>query len=197
MSGVEFEEAPSSRGGIPRQARDSRAPERERIAITGMSIVNSLGNSPEEVWAASEMMKSGIVHVPPSKWDHRIFYDPRPRVPEKTYCQVGAFQNIEVSRKELGIPPQDFRTMTDSTPDYHVARAAGYRRIGNSRIGKCQRARGGAHFSEFRRGCRHVTGCHYSGVSERRAYFLRVKNAWSSSRPKRSRPSRMRSNRGD
>jgi 3-oxoacyl-(acyl-carrier-protein) synthase len=29
--------------------------------------------------------------------------------------KVGAFQNISVSREELGIPPQDFRSMADST----------------------------------------------------------------------------------
>ena len=60
-------------------------------------------------------MKSGIVPIPASKWDHELFYHPRPRMPEKTYCKVGAFMNLEVSRKEVGIPPQDFRTMTDST----------------------------------------------------------------------------------
>lgn len=87
----------------------------ERIAITGMSQVNSLGNSPEEVWAASLAMRSGIVEVPPSKWDHSIFYHPRPRMSEKTYCKVAAFQDIAIDRKELGIPPQDFRTMTSAT----------------------------------------------------------------------------------
>ena len=89
--------------------------DRERIAITGMSIVNSLGKSPDEVWAASLAMKTGIVNVPVAKWPHEMFFDPRPRVSEKTYCKVGAFQDIEVTRKELGIPPQDFRTMTAST----------------------------------------------------------------------------------
>jgi len=90
-------------------------PQQERIAITGMSIVNSLGASPEEVWAASKALRCGIVPVPLEKWDHQLYFDPRPRTPEKTYCKVGAFQRIEVSRKDLGIPPQDFRTMTDST----------------------------------------------------------------------------------
>jgi malonyl CoA-acyl carrier protein transacylase len=87
----------------------------ERIAITGMSILNALGNSPEEVWSASLAMKSGITLVPPSRWDHGLYYDPRPRVPDKTYCNVGAFVDFNVSRNELGIPPQDFRTMTSST----------------------------------------------------------------------------------
>jgi malonyl CoA-acyl carrier protein transacylase len=89
--------------------------DRERIAITGMSIVNALGKSPEEVWAASLAMKSGITLVPPSRWDHERFYDPRPYVPDKTYCKVGAFLDFHVSRDELGIPPHDFRTMTEAT----------------------------------------------------------------------------------
>jgi len=88
---------------------------RERIAITGMSIVNALGQSPEEVWAASLAMKSGITLVPPARWDHSLFYDPRPRVKDKTYCQVGAFVDFHASRQELGISPQDFRTMTSAT----------------------------------------------------------------------------------
>ncbi len=87
----------------------------ERIAITGMSILNALGKSPEEVWAASLAMKSGITLVPPSRWDHALFYDPRPQVTDKTYCKVGAFLDIHISRNELGIPPHDFRTMTEAT----------------------------------------------------------------------------------
>ena len=87
----------------------------DRIAITGMSILNALGKSPEEVWAASLALKSGITLVPASRWDHERFYDPRPRVSDKTYCKVGAFLDFHISRNELGIPPQDFRTMTDAT----------------------------------------------------------------------------------
>jgi acyl transferase domain-containing protein/NAD(P)H-dependent flavin oxidoreductase YrpB (nitropropane dioxygenase family)/acyl carrier protein len=92
-----------------------KSSERERITITGMGIVNALGNSADNVWKASRDGVSGIVEVPLSKWDHSLFYDPRPRVPQKTYCKVAAFQNLEVSRKALGIAPQDFNTMTHST----------------------------------------------------------------------------------
>jgi acyl transferase domain-containing protein/NAD(P)H-dependent flavin oxidoreductase YrpB (nitropropane dioxygenase family)/NAD(P)-dependent dehydrogenase (short-subunit alcohol dehydrogenase family)/acyl carrier protein len=96
-------------------ATEKRDKSKERIAITGMSIVNSLGTSPEGVWAASKSGASGIIEVPASKWDHTRFYDPRPQTPEKTYCKVAAFQHLEITRKELGIPPQDFRTMSYST----------------------------------------------------------------------------------
>jgi malonyl CoA-acyl carrier protein transacylase len=96
--------------GIAPQRED-----RERVAITGMSILNALGKSPEEIWAASLAMKSGITLVSPSRWDHALFYDPRPQVPDKTYCKVGAFLDFHISRNELGIPPHDFRTMTEAT----------------------------------------------------------------------------------
>jgi len=106
---------PSSRVGHGRTHVAPHEDGHERIAITGMSILNALGKSPEEVWAASVAMKSGITLVPPSRWDHGRYYDPRPHVPDKTYCKVGAFLDFHVSRNELGIPPQDFRTMTEAT----------------------------------------------------------------------------------
>ncbi|MCX5891222.1 MAG: beta-ketoacyl synthase N-terminal-like domain-containing protein, partial [Deltaproteobacteria bacterium] len=88
---------------------------RERVAITGMALVNSLGNTPGEIWENVLALKSGITEVPPSRWDYSEFYEPRPGAQEKTYCKVGAFKNISISRKDLDIPPQDFRTMSNST----------------------------------------------------------------------------------
>ena len=98
-------ETPSFRvgQGLPGGTPQPDAP--DRVAITGMSLINSLGQSPEEVWAASLAMKSGIIPVPPSRWDHELYYDPRPFVPDKTYCKVGAFTDLQISRTELGIPP--------------------------------------------------------------------------------------------
>jgi acyl transferase domain-containing protein/NAD(P)H-dependent flavin oxidoreductase YrpB (nitropropane dioxygenase family)/NAD(P)-dependent dehydrogenase (short-subunit alcohol dehydrogenase family)/acyl carrier protein len=86
-----------------------------RVAITAMALVNSLGNTPGESWEASQALKSGITRVPPSRWDHDLYYDPDPRARGKTYCNVGSFQNINISRKELGIAPQDFHSMSGST----------------------------------------------------------------------------------
>jgi len=101
-----------AREGAPRvRSRE----EGERVAITAMAVVNSLGNNPKEIWDACLSMKSGIIEVPRSKWERDMYYDPDPRARGKTYCNVGAFQNIHISRKELGIAPQDFRSMADST----------------------------------------------------------------------------------
>jgi len=103
-----------------RAARAGRAPAggpaaQERIAITGMALSNALGNDPAEVWQACIGLASGVVEVPPERWDHSRFFDPTPMTPEKTYCKVGAFQNLQIARKDLGIPPQDYRTMTGAT----------------------------------------------------------------------------------
>lgn len=111
LSRVELKPGPYPGLRVPR----AKSQDRERLAITGMSVVNALGNSPEEVWAASLAMQSGITWVPLERWDHRVYYDPRPRTPEKTYCRVGAFQRLDIHRKDLGIAPQDFRTMTPAT----------------------------------------------------------------------------------
>ena len=108
-------EFPSAGVGYGRKSAASHQAAHERIAITGMSILNALGKSPEEVWDASLAMKSGITLVPPSRWDHGRYYDPRPRVSDRTYCNVGAFLDFQISRNELGIPPQDFRSMTSAT----------------------------------------------------------------------------------
>jgi len=113
VSGVDLERAEPSRIAVSQPA--ARGGAKERIAITGMAIVNSLGNSPEEVWAASVGSRTGIIEVPISKWDHSLYFHPRPRMADKTYCSVGAFMNVDVSRKDIGMAPQDFRTMTSST----------------------------------------------------------------------------------
>ncbi len=94
-----------------REARDGAG----RVAITGMAMVNALGRSPEAIWEAALAMRSGVSGIPPSRWDHSLHYDPDPRAPGRTYCRTGAFQDLRISRKDLGVAPQDFRTMTDAT----------------------------------------------------------------------------------
>jgi len=108
---------PEFRPGASRRvpARTRRVNRKERLAITGMAMVNSLGADPDEIWQNAVSMKSGIVEVPASRWEHRLYYDPDPRVPEKTYCKVGAFQDLTIDRKTLATAPQDFRAMSNST----------------------------------------------------------------------------------
>ncbi len=87
----------------------------ERIAITAMAQINALGRNPLEIWEATLGMESGIIEVPDHRWEHAHFYDPIPMVAEKSYCKSGAFMNLDMDRKSLGVAPQDFRTMSTST----------------------------------------------------------------------------------
>lgn len=93
----------------------AHAQRKERLAITGIAISNALGNNPEDIWQACIQMKSGISSIPLSRWDHSKYYSQSGNYRGKSYCRVGAFLSLEISRKDLGISPQDFRTMTDST----------------------------------------------------------------------------------
>lgn len=95
-------------------ARNTRqAP--ERIAITGMSLVNSLGRSPAEIWEASAALRSGIVEVTAERWDHDRYFDPRPMTSGRTYCRAAAFHDLRPGRRDIGVPPQDYRNMTEAT----------------------------------------------------------------------------------
>jgi acyl transferase domain-containing protein/NAD(P)H-dependent flavin oxidoreductase YrpB (nitropropane dioxygenase family)/NAD(P)-dependent dehydrogenase (short-subunit alcohol dehydrogenase family)/acyl carrier protein len=88
---------------------------RERIAVTGMAINNALGSSVAQVWANTKSLKSGITDVPDSRWNHAAVFHPEPGKSLKTYCGVAAFQSLNVSRKDIGVPPQDFNSMCEST----------------------------------------------------------------------------------
>lgn len=89
--------------------------QKERIVITGIAMVNSLGNTPEEIWQSCIQMKSGVGRVPLSRWDHSRFFSRSTGSSGKTYCGVGAFLSLDITRKDLGVAPHVFKTMTDST----------------------------------------------------------------------------------
>ncbi|WP_338667717.1 SDR family NAD(P)-dependent oxidoreductase [Pseudodesulfovibrio methanolicus] len=86
----------------------------ERIAITGMAAVNSLGNNYQDIFEASVNLKSGVSTIPAKRWDHSKHMKPGARMPN-VYTNVGAFIDIEITRKDINVSPQDFRTMAEST----------------------------------------------------------------------------------
>lgn len=99
---------PAPASGGPRAGRP------ERIAITGLALANALGHDEESFWRASLAMRSGVVEVPASRWDHARFFDANPRAANKTYSPVGAFCSLGIGRRDLWVTPQDFRTMSGS-----------------------------------------------------------------------------------
>ncbi len=98
-----------------KQKSGQQSVEKERIAITGMAAINSLGNNPEEIWQACLSLKSGLTQVPNDKWNHDAIYRPDSNLPGTTYCNVGGFLFFDISRQDLGIAPHVFRTMSTST----------------------------------------------------------------------------------
>lgn len=88
---------------------------RERIAVTGMALANSLGDDVAEVVLASLSGKSGIGTVPKERWDHSRYLAPGQARQGAAYTGVGAFMRLELPRKALGVSPQDYRTMSMST----------------------------------------------------------------------------------
>lgn len=88
---------------------------RERIAITGMALANSLGEEVAAVIEASLAGQSGIGIVPKDRWDHSRYYTPGQAGQGSAYTDVGAFMHLALPRKALGVSPQDYRTMSMST----------------------------------------------------------------------------------
>ena len=91
------------------------AAQRERVAITGMAMFNSLGRDADEIVAASLGGRNGVGRVPADRWDHNSYFDANPQTGSRTYSQAGAFMRFTCTRKDLGVSPQDFRTMSQST----------------------------------------------------------------------------------
>ncbi|HWR03513.1 MAG TPA: SDR family NAD(P)-dependent oxidoreductase [Humidesulfovibrio sp.] len=87
----------------------------ERIAVTGMAMVNSLGQDTDAIIQASLEGRSGISTVPRARWDHSVHLRPGQTAPNTTYTDVGAFMEVDCPRKSLGVSPQDYRTMSLST----------------------------------------------------------------------------------
>lgn len=99
----------------PPPCREGGNGSEKKIAITGISLVNSLGNTPEEVWSACMNGQSGVTFVPPVRWSHDLYYDPRPYTPDKTYCRVAGFKSLAITRQDVATSPQDFATMSGAT----------------------------------------------------------------------------------
>ena len=93
----------------------------ERIAITGMSLVNALGRSPAEIWSASLALRNGVVAVPAAKWDHERYFDSRPMVSGKTYCRAAAFHDMLQTSQYLMTYVPELYTYLHDFPHGHLA----------------------------------------------------------------------------
>ncbi|MEM1243393.1 MAG: beta-ketoacyl synthase N-terminal-like domain-containing protein [Pseudomonadota bacterium] len=76
------------------------------IAIIGISAIFPGSDNRQGFWRDIVSGKDLITDVPPTHWLIDDYYDPDPKVPDKTYCKRGGFiQSLDFNPMEFGIPP--------------------------------------------------------------------------------------------
>lgn len=94
-----------SNGSLPMQ-EVNRKLQSTPIAIVGMSAIFPKASSLQQYWENILQEVDCITEVPPSRWNASDYYDPDPRVPDKTYCKRGGFiPEIDFNPLEFGLPP--------------------------------------------------------------------------------------------
>ncbi|HLF24789.1 MAG TPA: beta-ketoacyl synthase N-terminal-like domain-containing protein, partial [Anaerolineae bacterium] len=88
-------------------------PEREPIAIIGMSCRFPGARNPEAFWQLVSEGIDAIGEVPADRWDIDAFYDPTPSTPGKVYTRTGGFveQVDQFDPAFFGISPGEAASM--------------------------------------------------------------------------------------
>jgi len=81
--------------------------EREPIAVVGIGLRFPGSDSPETFWEQIVTGRSGICEVPEDRWENvDFFYDPDPKVPDKSYTKIGGFiRDFVFDPLKYRIPP--------------------------------------------------------------------------------------------
>src|SRR5256885_5036649 len=78
----------------------------EPIAIVGMGGVFPGSRDIPSYWRNIVNKVDSIVEVPKDRWDWRLYYDPDPSAPDKTYSKIGGFVvDFHFDPLKLRIPP--------------------------------------------------------------------------------------------
>lgn len=76
------------------------------VAIIGIAALFPDSRNVEEYWENIVNEVDTIKDVPPSRWAIEDYYDPDPKVPDKTYSKRGGFiPDIDFNPMEFGLPP--------------------------------------------------------------------------------------------
>ncbi len=76
------------------------------IAVIGMACLFPQARNAREFWDNIVNKRDSITDVPSNRWDVNDYYDPDPKVPDKTYCKRGGFlPEIDFDPMEFGMPP--------------------------------------------------------------------------------------------
>ncbi len=78
----------------------------EPIAIIGMGSVFPGSKDIPSYWNNIVNKVDSIIEVPQDRWDWRLYYDPNPSAPDKTYSKIGGFvRDFQFDPLKLRIPP--------------------------------------------------------------------------------------------
>ena len=82
------------------------------VAVIGLGAVMPDANDLKAFWQNIRTGKSSIREVPPDRWRVDDFYDPDPKVPDKTYTKIGAWiSGYEFDSLKYRIPPKVAQAM--------------------------------------------------------------------------------------
>ncbi|MBI5203220.1 MAG: acyltransferase domain-containing protein, partial [Elusimicrobia bacterium] len=78
----------------------------EAIAIVGLGGIFPKALDIPSFWENIKNRRDCIVEVPKDRWDWRLYYDPNPAAPDKTYSKIGGFvEGFKFDPLKLRIPP--------------------------------------------------------------------------------------------
>ncbi|MBN2383391.1 SDR family NAD(P)-dependent oxidoreductase [bacterium] len=82
------------------------------IAVIGLGCVLPDAFDVPTLWHNIEIGKYSIKEIPPDEWSIAEYYDPDPKLPDKTYCKLGAFiRDFEFNSLDFRIPPRIAQAM--------------------------------------------------------------------------------------
>jgi len=76
------------------------------IAVIGLASILPQAHNLDEYWDNILNKINCISDIPASRWSIEDYYDPDPKVPDKSYCKRGGFiPDIDFDPMEFGLPP--------------------------------------------------------------------------------------------
>lgn len=79
----------------------------EPIAVVGLGGIFPQAPDIPAFWNNILQGRDCVIEVPLERWDWRLYYDPDPKAPDKTYSKIGGFiQGFVFNPLEYHIPPQ-------------------------------------------------------------------------------------------
>jgi len=99
--------------------------ETKAVAIVGVGAILPDAPDAPTFWQNIKQGRYSVTEVPRERWDPDLYYDPDPRVPDKTYTKIGAWvREFHFEPLKWGIPiPPNVLAVMDNTQKWAIAAA--------------------------------------------------------------------------